>query len=693
MRVRKKFAWLLSFLLIFSVIAGSISVETKAQGVGTTFTVNITNNTSFGNGNLVWYRFDNAAGWTQATSGTAIDISGQSGIDVRVERADANEVALDFTGSTGFATDDFMGTTGDSGQRFTLEDGQSYILNVTFNPSSGGTNPETIAVAVSQGEELLDSFGSNLKVDGILASGGFVTVEQASTHTIGVCCAFGSSIGKVVVNGTEVTATPDEFGAWYYFEVADATSYDIKLSAGSSSVYTIAWDNEGTLGTDAVVAHGKVEIVPAEGITDMTEDHTKGGHYAVNPGTMVTIKLVPDYGYQLKSTDLNGATVAAGSEVSTFTFEMPSTNLHLAALFEKTADQVDCTASNVVNNVSIGNGGNAVSSGNLKMTVADNGAYTTDVSTAVSGSSVTKVASVDLTLDNIVSKGNNDYWTSNVTEFTNPISVGLQLDSTALSAGETYSVVRDHNGTLTELDATYDSATGTLTFATNQFSTYTIVKKVASAGNSGSNIVVSSGGNTSVSNVYPGGLTESTSQLTGKVLTADEQARVAKGESVNVYLEVKDVSGSVTDAEKALIEGKRGNAVIGMYLDFSLFKQIGGGTPQAVSDTNGKVAISYTVPDTLINKDSSIVRTYKMIRIHNGKVDVLDCKFDAPSGKITFYSDAFSTYALVYTDAPKGEAQMVSPKTGENDTAGIWLMLAVISAAGAVYFVKSKKIA
>lgn len=142
-----------------------------------------------------------------------------------------------------------------------------------------------------------------------------------------------------------------------------------------------------------------------------------------------------------------------------------------------------------------------------------------------------------------------------------------------------------------------------------------------------------------------------------------------------------------------MIEGKRGNAVIGVYLDFSLFKQIGGGTPQAVSDTNGKVAISYTVPDTLINKDSSIVRTYKMIRIHNGKVDVLDCKFDAASGKITFYSDGFSTYALVYTDAPKGAAQVVSPKTGESSNGMIWLMLAVISAAGAVYFVKSKKIA
>lgn len=574
MRVRKKIAWLLSFLLIFSVIAGSISVETKAQGVGTTFTVNITNNTSFGNGNLVWYRFDNAAGWTQATSGTAIDISGQSGIDVRVERADANEVALDFTGSTGFATDDFMGTTGDSGQRFTLEDGQSYILNVTFNPSSGGTNPENIAVAVSQGEELLDSFGSNLKVDGILASGGFVTVEQASTHTIGVCCAFGSSIGKVVVNGTEVTATPDEFGAWYYFEVADATSYDIKLSAGSSSVYTIAWDNEGTLGTDAVVAHGKVEIVPAEGITDMTEDHTKGGHYAVNPGTMVTIKLVPDYGYQLKSTDLNGATVAAGAQVSTFTFEMPSTNLHLAALFEQTPDQVDCTASDVVSNVSIGNGGNAVSSGNLRMTVADNNAYTTDVSSAVNGSSVTTVASVDLTLDNIVSQGNNAYWTSNVTEFANPISVGLQLDAAALSAGETYSVVRDHNGTLTELGTTYDATTGTLTFDTNQFSTYTIVKKTVSQ-------------------------------------NIPEETQPAE-ENTDTENNTGDASTSTT------------------------------------TDTSNNTPTNVSI-NTTTNTATSVGNT-----------------------------------------AQEG---LVSPKTGENELARICMMLAAVSAVGAVYFVKKKKIA
>lgn len=492
MRGKKKIAWLLSLLMMFSVVLGGIPLmEASAQGADTTFTVNITNNTGFASGNLVWYRFNDIDGWTSVANGDVIDISGQNGITVKVERADKNEVALDFTGSTGFATTDFMGTTGETGQRFVLADGQSYVLNVIFNNNSGNCsssnpnppqdiqNPEEIAVRVSEGAELLDTYGDTyITVDGINASGGTVTVEQASTHVIGVLCAFGYSISQATINENAATLKEQD-GGWYYYEVADAAEYDIRLSSGAQT-YTIAWLNSGALGEDAKVEHGRVEIVPTEGITDMTENHEEGGHYAVDPGTKVTIKLIPDYGYQLKSTDLNGATVAAGAEISTFTFEMPNTNLHLAALFEKTDDQIDCTASDVVSNVSIANGGNAVASGNLKMTVEDNSAYQTDVSSAVTGTDdVTPVASVDIELDNIVSKGDGDYWTSSVTEFTDPISVGLELDAAELSDGETYSVVRNHNGTLTELDTDYDSATGTITFDTNQFSTYTIIKKTA----------------------------------------------------------------------------------------------------------------------------------------------------------------------------------------------------------------------
>lgn len=588
-----------------------------------------------------------------------------------------------------------VGTTGNNGQRFDLTDGQSYTLNVTFNTNGGSQqpdnppqeiqNPETIAVNVSEGADLLDTMGTNITVDGIALQNGTVTVENASTHKIGVLCAFGYSISKAVINGTEVAPEGEPEG-WYYYNVADATSYDIKLYAGSST-YTIAWDNSGTLGADATVEHGKVEIVPSAGITDMTEDHTKGGHYAVDPGTMVTIKLIPDYGYQLKSTDLNGATVAAGSEVSTFTFEMPSTNLHLAALFVKTDDQVDCTASNVVSNVSIVNGGNAVSSGNLKMTVEDNSTYTTDVSGAVNDSDVTKVASVDLTLDNIVSQGNNSYWTSNITEFTNPINVGLKLDSAALSSGETYSIVRDHNGVLTELNTTYNSATGTITFDTNQFSTYTIVKKIAKQTTTQPSTPGQVVNDTKINNnACDSNLDESSAELLDKVLTQEEKARVANGEAAKIYLEVTDISASVSDADKALIEAKKGNATVGMYFDIDLFKQIGNDAAQIVTNTNGTVTISLKVPEKLLNKDSSVTRTYQMIRIHNGVAEVVDCKFDASTGKISFETDAFSTYALVYSDKNSEKNSDVVPKTGETSVVTFWICLAVVSGAGALYF-------
>lgn len=568
----------------------------------------------------------------------------------------------------------------------------TFAVNTTNNTNSGGSeqpdnlpqeiqNPKTIAVSVSEGEGLLDTMGTNITVDGIAVQSGTVTVENASTHKIGVLCAFGYSISKAVINGTEVVPEGEPEG-WYYYNVADAASYDIKLYAGGST-YTIAWDNSGTLGSDATVEHGKVEIVPSTGITDMTEDHTKGGHYAVDPGTMVTIKLIPDYGYQLKSTDLNGATVAAGSEVSTFTFEMPSTNLHLAALFVKTDDQVDCTASNVVSNVSIVNGGNAVSSGNLKMTVEDNSTYTTDVSGAVSGSDVTKVASVDITLDNIVSQGNNSYWTSNITEFTNPINVGLKLDSTALSSEETYSIVRDHNGTLAELNTTYDSATGTITFNTNQFSTYTIVKKTAKQNTTQQPTQGEVVNDTKINNNACGSnLDESSAELLDKVLTQEEKARVANGETAKIYLEVTDISASISDADKALIEAKKGNAKVGMYLDIDLFKQIGNDAAQIVTNTNGTVTISLKVPENLLNKDSSVTRTYQMIRIHNGVAEVIDCKFDASTGKISFETDAFSTYALVYSEKNND----VVPKTGETSVVIFWISLAVLSGAGALYF-------
>lgn len=327
--------------------------------------------------------------------------------------------------------------------------------------------------------------------NGNRVSDGKVTVEKSSNYFITIQCAFGKTVDSVKINGAQMEISSKEDKVTFMCQDADVYDIEIMLGSGSSNApFTIAWDNAGSLGDDAKIEHGKVEITPGEGITDMTQDAANSGLYAVQPGTPVTIRLIPDYGYQLKSTGLNGVNVAAGSELNTYTFIMPSTNLHLGALFEKTQseDKTDCGGSAMVSSASIMYGENAAQGGILSLTVTDNASYDKDVSGAVSGTGVVKVASLDLTLANIVGKGDGTSWEVAVTEFANDINVELTLDLGVLGVGETYSVVRDHDGVLTELSTTYDAATKVLTFSTNQFSTYTIVKKNisdTSTGNTG----------------------------------------------------------------------------------------------------------------------------------------------------------------------------------------------------------------
>ena len=69
-------------------------------------------------------------------------------------------------------------------------------------------------------------------------------------------------------------------------------------------------------------------MVAVEGVDDLynipfasNPGDEKGGHIAVEAGKQVTVRLTPDYGYQLTGVTLNGGvTLAPQAEVSTFTF-------------------------------------------------------------------------------------------------------------------------------------------------------------------------------------------------------------------------------------------------------------------------------------------------------------------------------------------------------------------------------------
>ena len=56
MKKRRACAWVLTFLMAISLMMGSAGLKVRAQGTGATVTFNITNNSSFQNGNDVFYK-------------------------------------------------------------------------------------------------------------------------------------------------------------------------------------------------------------------------------------------------------------------------------------------------------------------------------------------------------------------------------------------------------------------------------------------------------------------------------------------------------------------------------------------------------------------------------------------------------------------------------------------------------------
>ncbi len=251
---------------------------------------------------------------------------------------------------------------------------------------------------------------------------------------------------------------------------------------------TITWGYDSkTYGEDAYLEHGTARIIQINGTAPNTGDpygnnagDSRGGNLVVQPGNTVTVELKPDYGYQLRGVSLNGISLTAATNISTFTFTMPNTQIHLKGIFGKADDMVDISAAKEVTSVSISNGANAAGSGNLQLTVADSTGY--DITAAqqkVAGA--ISAQAVELDLNQIVAKGNGTNWETKITEFTNPITLSLGINN--YDANYDYVVVRDHNGTTTALPTKVID--GKVTFETNQFSTYVIVKKEkTTAGNS-----------------------------------------------------------------------------------------------------------------------------------------------------------------------------------------------------------------
>lgn len=170
------------------------------------------------------------------------------------------------------------------------------------------------------------------------------------------------------------------------------------------------------------------------------------------------------------------------------------------------------------------------------------------------------------------------------------------------------------------------------------------------------------------------------------VLTKEEQQLIASGSKLEVVLKFNHSGVTVDTEEKKAITSKLGKNKLGTFLNIELWKKIGNNESK-VSETQGMIQITFDVPEELRNTDSKLVRIYKIMRNHDGKIDFLNANYDSATGKITFETNQFSTYALVYTDA---EVQMDVPNTGDINHMMCYLLIGMAGMIGIVVVNKKR---
>ena len=268
------------------------------------------------------------------------------------------------------------------------------------------------------------------------------------------------------------------------------------------------------------------------------------------------------------------------------------------------------------------------------------------IDTVISEGQKTTVEYYDISID-----GGNVTSVNDAGEFT--VAVPGWAYNAQLSEGQEriYSVVTYHNNETRTIPAT-DNGDGTITFASDKFSTFAVAFKDIEIQGSIEDITDKK------NNACDAQLSLSLDAIANKLLTAEEFEQMASGQDVKVYLQVNDISSTVSSTDKGLINGVKGNSNVSMYLNIDLLKEVGS-TSTKVTETNGKVKITLQIPSELINTNSSVTRTFSIIRIHNGVATVLDCT-TIDSQTISFETDQFSTYALAYKDV-KNSSSVSNP--------------------------------
>ena len=329
------------------------------------------------------------------------------------------------------------------------------------------------------------------------------------------------------------------------------------------------------------------------------------GQCNVPMNSTVTVKLIPDAGYQILKASLNGMQLTPdANEPSQFSFTVTS-NIHFSAMFEKASDVVNIKEAREISGAQISGTTEAIETGNVALTVTS--AVDSDGAAALEIVSGEAVAALDVAVDQIIAKAGNlrdeeqalakegkldvtddKFWMQNLSELRNPVSIALNLKDVTLAANETLTIVRQHGGENEELPTTVTRQNGAVavSFASDKFSTYTIIKKEGSSQGSDDSLT----GNTSTS-------------------SGGSQSGSFSGSSTPAADTTTDNTKTETKSDGTKVETKTDTKADGTKVDTTVETKTDGTKTETVVETAKDGSVKTT--ETVMKADGSATKTEK----------------------------------------------------------------------------------
>lgn len=259
------------------------------------------------------------------------------------------------------------------------------------------------------------------------------------------------------------------------------TSPEDKILNGTLAFVQAEYDGHVYTTPDEVNALGGVYIWrDAPRKKNYTEEREGCGEAQFPKGTILTVKIIPDAGYQLVDFGINGGVFEPQEEIGTYSFEVNGGPFHLQANIQQVDDVVK-TKSDKISAGAINLGEEqSMAIGTARLDVKDIELTEDQISNFEEAADGYKVKNyLDISLYNTVYKGTSaQSWDTQVKNLDNEAEIILQLEDDV--NGEDIVVVHEkHDGTYEIIPTEYLKEYNAIVFKTKSFSNYAIATKTA----------------------------------------------------------------------------------------------------------------------------------------------------------------------------------------------------------------------